>query len=152
MGLVCTLYALSADDASSLVAGDLAHQPCMLDCCELDKAWGAIHYFISGSGDASPDNPRLEDFLVSGALLGDISEHSAVHTPAEVAEFARKIETLSVEQLIARFDSVRMNELDVYGKPWDESGRNYVLQFLEPFREFIFATAAAKRALLVVIC
>jgi hypothetical protein len=93
----------------------------------------------------------LEDFIVSGELLEDVSEHAAVHTPEEVADFAAMLKACSTEELIARFDPAQMNRWNVYGTPWHESGREYVLQFLDPFREFILRAAEANHAMLITI-
>ncbi|WP_116811344.1 DUF1877 family protein [Steroidobacter cummioxidans] len=151
MGLTCTLHALSEEDASFLLAGNREHQPRILDSCELDKAWGAIHYFISGSSAVNPGNPEAKDFLLSGMTIEDM-EGVTIHTCIAVAAFANQVTSITSEQLMSRFDPDRMNEEKVYLEPWDESGREYVLQFIEPFRRFIVAAADAKRAVLVVIC
>ena len=151
MGLTCTLHALSEEDASLLMAGNREHQPRILDSCELDKAWGAIHYVISGSSEVNPANPGLKDFLLSGMTIEDM-EGVAIHTRTAVADFADEVSSLTSEQLMSRFDPGRMNEKKIYLEPWDESGREYVLQFIEPFRRFIVAAADAQRAVLVVIC
>jgi hypothetical protein len=78
-------------------------------------------------------------------------EHVAIHTRSEVAEFAGQIRSSSAEQLIARFDPVRMNQLNVYCAPWDDTGRDYILQFLEPFRKCIIAADEGKHAMIIVI-
>jgi hypothetical protein len=150
-GMFCTLYAFSNQDALGLLAGSREHQPRTLDACGLEKAWGAIHYFLSGSGDTSSDDPTPENFLLSGQALGYISEHAAVHTPEEVIHFAAMINMHSSEDLIARFDASRMNELDVYGGPWTESLREYVQQFLDPFRAFVLSAAEQSLAVLIII-
>ena len=152
MGMLCTLYALPSEDALRLVSGDSEFHPRLRQSCQLDKAWGAVHYFLSGSGDMSFRNPRPEDFLGSGQILEHISEHAAVHMPEAVIDFATKLETLSSDDLIARFDAAQMNRLRVYGRPWDESGRGYVLQFLDKFRMFVLSAAEQKLAVLIVVC
>jgi hypothetical protein len=134
------------------MAGKREHEPRMLDTCELDKAWGAIHYFVSGSGETSPENPEPKDFLVTGVQLDGTTDHVAIHTPQDVAHFAELLSAIPTEQLMDRFDAARMNQENVYGKPWDESGRDYVLQVLEPFRQFVRTAAEAGHAVLIVIC
>jgi len=150
MGMLCTLYALSNQDALSLLSGNRQDQPHLLQSCELDKAWGAIHYLLSGSGKTSSEDPTPQEFLVSGQVLVDISENVALHMPQEVIDFAATIRTHSSEDLIARFDAARMNELAVYGSPWDESGLEYVRQFLDAFRAFVLDAAERRLAVLIV--
>jgi hypothetical protein len=152
MGVFCTLYALTNEDASHLASPSREHQPHLLQSCDLDKAWGAIHYFLSGSRDPSPDNPKPEDFLLSGRMIAGISEHVSVHTTEEVIDFAARLAAHSCDDLIARFDATHMNELNIYGEPWDESGRTYVLPFLDKFRSFVLRAAEQRLAVLIVIC
>jgi hypothetical protein len=53
--------------------------------------------------------------------------------PAAVTKFSNVMRATSSEQLIARFDPVRMTQLNIYGGPWCEPGRDYIIQSLAPF-------------------
>ena len=152
MGLSCTLHALSAEDAACLASGDRERNPSLVDSSELDDAWEAVHYLITGASDIDEDNPRPQDFLLSGVLFEDVSEHVAVHTAEEVADFADFLRETSAADLADRFNAERMNSLNVYGGPWDSSGKAYVSEYLEGFLAFVAAAAENKQGMMVVIC
>jgi len=75
----------------------------------------------------------------------------AVHTAEEVVAFAARLQALSSDDLIARFDATHMNELSVYGEPWDDSGRVFVLPFLDKFRSFVLIAAEQGLGVLIVL-
>jgi hypothetical protein len=124
--------------------------PASADSLDLDIAWGGIHYLLTGSSDVSQDPPRPEDFLLSGARL-DFSEHVAVHTAEEVAQFAAVLKDTSAEQLAERFDAEDMNRLDVYGGAWDTSGKAYLAESLAGLLEFVDAAAEENQGMMVMI-
>ncbi|MFC1597183.1 DUF1877 family protein [Planctomycetota bacterium] len=150
MSLGCVLYALSADDAALLASGDAELDPALDDSFDLDTAWGGIHYLLTGSSDVSEDAPRPEDFLLSGARL-DASEHVAVHTAEEVAQFAAFLKDTSAEQLAERFDAEQMNSLNVYGGSWDSSCKADLTELLTGLLEFVDAAAEENQGMMVMI-
>lgn len=153
MSLRCILFALSADDAAVLASGHREMKetdPTVADSLDLDTAWGGIHYLLTGSSDISEDAPRPEDFLLSGARL-DTSEHVAVHTADEVAQFAAVLKDTSAEQLAERFDAEHMNSLNVYGGAWDTSGKAYLTESLTALLEFVNAAAEKNQGMMVLI-
>ena len=153
MSLTCSLIALTADEAALLASGHREIKevnPTLADSFYLDTAWGGIHYLLTGSSDISEDAPRPEDFLLSGARL-DFSEHVAVHTAEEVAEFAAVLKDTSAEQLAERFDAEQMNSLDVYGGAWDTSGKAYLVEPLTELLEFVNRAAEKNQGMMVLI-
>jgi hypothetical protein len=154
MSLRCSLIALPADEAALLASGggemgDI--DPTLGDSFDLDSAWGGIHYLLTGSSDISEDPPRPEDFLLSGARL-DASEHVAVHTAEEVAQFAALLNDTSAEQLAERFDAEQMTGLNVYPGAWDTASKAYVTDFLTGLLEFVHAAAEENQGMMVIIC
>jgi hypothetical protein len=125
--------------------------PTVLDSFYLDWTWGGIHYLLTGSADISEDAPRPEDFLLSGARL-EFSEHVAVHTADEVAQFAAVLRGTSPEQLAERFDAEGMNRLDIYGGAWDNSGKAELTEFLPGLLEFVNRAAENNQGMMVMIC
>ena len=153
MSLRCILLALSADEAALLASGHRETKdidPTLADDLDLDTAWGGIHYLLTGSSDISEDASRPEDFLLSGARL-DASEHVAVHTAEEVAQFAALLKDTSAEQLAERFDAEQMNSLDVYGGAWDTSSKAYLIGPLTELLEFVNRAAEKNQGMMVLI-
>jgi hypothetical protein len=151
MGLSCTLHTLSSEGAARLAAGDESASPELIASLKLEKTWGAVHYLVGGAPETDEDNPRIEDFMLSGIFL-DVSEHVAVHTGGEVQKFAALMKATSVEELSVRFNPETMNSEEVYGEPWDLSGKQYVMQLLSDFLQFIAAAAQEKHGMMVIIC
>jgi len=148
------LHALSSDEAALLASGDEEMgeiDPTSADSLDLDMAWGGIHYLLTGSSDISEDPPRPEDFLLSGARL-DASEHVAVHTAEEVAQFTAVVKDTSAEQLAQRFDAEHMNSLNVYGGSWDISSKADLTESLTGLLEFVNAAAEENQGMMVIIC
>ena len=153
MSLRCHLFTMSADEAALVASGDgemggvdsmLANQ------LDLDTAWGGIHYLLTGSTEISEEPARPEDFLLSGARL-DASEHLAVHTAEEVAQFAAVMKDASAEQLAQRFDAEQMNRLAVYGGSWTSSDKADLTESLAELLKFVKAAAANNQGMMIII-
>ena len=100
----------------------------------------------------SSENQAPEHFLLGGTLFEDISEHVAVHSAQAVSAFSAVLGTYSASELMRRFNPAKMNELNVYGSPWTQSGTAYVLHHLVKLPTFIAAASERRSGMLVVIC
>lgn len=86
---------------------------------ELDKAWHAVHYLLTGS--AWEGEAPLNFICHGGQEVGDIDTG---YGPAralgadEVLDIANALEGIDAETLAQRFDPVEMEKLDIYPSIW----------------------------------
>jgi hypothetical protein len=147
MGLRCHLLQLDDSIAQRLIAGERPPYDAGA-ALDIDKAWGGIHFLLSGSTDGGEDPPR---FLMSGHMLEDVSEHVAVHRASSIASFDAVLKQTSDDTLFARMNPQEMNRLDVYPGSWTGSERDYLAGYVNELRDFISATAASGRAMTISI-
>ena len=118
----------------------------------LDKAWHGVHYVLSGT--VEPGAALLSRAVLGGTWIGEgfySYGPARFFTAAEVAELAAVLDDPGTEQEAAeRYDSRRMNELQIYPFGWDDNGRAWILDALGDLRAFYSEAAARGRA--VVTC
>ena len=127
------------------------------EATDLDKAWHAIHYLLTGnaSGGELPAG-----FLLAGGTHLDTIEAgygpprllSASDTRAVQAALAAVTEA----DLMRRWDPAQMMELEIYPEIWDRDGsdddpRGYVLEYFEGLRRFVTRAAEAEMGLVITL-
>jgi hypothetical protein len=123
----------------------------------IDKAWQAAHYLLTGSqweGD-----PPLNFLLAGGTELdadwGDTPPRT--FSPAETRAIAEAFAALTDDELGARFDPAQMMELEIYPEIWDrpqlpgEDQRGWVLEALRDVRTAVSEAARRGYGLLLSI-
>jgi hypothetical protein len=139
-----------ADQAAQfqLTEGDVAET-------DLDKAWHAIHYLLTGSvweGEAP-----LDFLLQGGTVLGDEDEESEpmprLFDRDAVQAINAALSQVDADTLRARYDPARMQALDIYPGFWDRGDEelDYCLQYYAELQNFVAEAALQQRALLIVI-
>jgi hypothetical protein len=117
----------------------------------LDKAWHGVHYVLCGT--VEPDESLLSQAVLGGTEIGeDFSGYGPARffTAAQVAELAAAL-AKAEQDASARFDPMRMTQLQIYPFGWDEPGaRDWILEAVAALRGF-YARAAAD-GLAVVTC
>jgi hypothetical protein len=120
------------------------------DRLELDKAWHGLHYILTGT--VEPDESLLGQAVLGGTEIGDdFSGYGPARcfTAAEVGDLAAVIGDPAVAtDAAARYDAVRMTELQIYPFGWDEDDREWLLSALRDLRGF-YADAAGKGSAVV---
>lgn len=123
---------------------------------DVDKAWHAIHFLLTGSaweGDAP-----LNFIAAGGTELGDDVGYGPARCldAREVASLAAALQSIPTDVLLTRFDPAALSAADIYPDIWDrppeeDDTRGYVAEYYEMLRAFILDAAAKNEALLVSI-
>ncbi|TVT38645.1 DUF1877 family protein [Amycolatopsis rhizosphaerae] len=154
MGMVVELMRLSPDELTSARA--VAALPPGVDEEEMlsdgtrrrlsiDKAWDGISFLLTGDGllDVDDFHPLRNIYLPMERLVLD--HEWSVLEPAGVVAVSAALASVSDDELRARFDPVRMSELDLYPNIWDDPSEldEYLLPYIRELREF-YACAARR--------
>lgn len=146
MGLRCHLRQIDDSIAQRLISGERPSYEAGA-ALDLDKAWGGIHFLLSGSTEGGNDPRR---FLMSGHLLDEVSEHVAVQRASATASFDTILKQTANAALFAH-GSARDESLRCLPGSWTECDGSYLAEPLGELRKFISATAASGRALVISI-
>lgn len=125
---------------------------------DLDKAWHALHFLLTGSAweGAWPAN-----FLVRGGTeVGDIDVGygpARVLTATETREVADHLRGLDAATLRERYDPAALEAAEIYPSIWahdpeDEGLLDYVLENFEVLEDFVRRAAEAGLGLVLWIC
>ena len=134
------------DSDGAVVSGD--------DMIDLDKSWHALHFLFTGT---AWEGELPGSFLVLGGTeVGDLdvgygpARYFDVPTTAQIDLFLQSLDEAMLKSL---FDQEKMLDLDIYPEIWDEDNVDevweYVGEYLTILRDFVRATAASGKALLV---
>jgi hypothetical protein len=122
---------------------------------DMDKAWHCLHFLLTGT--SWEGEPPL-DFIVKGGVpVGeeDVGYGPArVFTATEVAAIAAALSPIGAKQLLARFDLMQLEALEIYPGRWDaiDVRSEYELgYFLGPFEELKRITERARAEQLAMI-
>ena len=88
---------------------------------DLDKAWNALHYLLTGS--ARDGEGPLAFLLKGGAAVGDDDlghGPARVFQPSDVAAIADALADVSQYKLLPRFDLKKFEKLEIYPGRWLE--------------------------------
>jgi hypothetical protein len=114
---------------------------------ELDKAWHAIHYLVTGDSKKT--------LLSGGVQLKEVSEHCEAHSPEAIRALHHRLSSTSVPAIMANFDAEVFDAKDIYDGPgWDDSDwtRHYIEEHLKTFISVIGQAASQNKGILVLIC
>ncbi len=155
MGMIFVGRRLSAEQSAGLAddpsaAWELLHD--QEDVLDLDKAWLAIHFLLTGSVWEVP--PGAGEAVLGGDPVGEDQGYGPPRLlPADrVRAVAAALQEVTPEALRARFDLDALLEAEVYPHVWDEDDIDtYVLPNFAHLREFYRAAAAQGDAVLLAI-
>jgi hypothetical protein len=150
MSLLACIYLISLDAYSCVLRGDdaaIAAGDVEGIAAELDKAWHAIHYLVTGDSEKT--------LLSGGVQMKEVSEHCEAHSPEAIRALHHRLSSTSVPAIMANFDAEVFNAKEIYGGPgWDDSDwtRDYIEKHLRTFISVIGQAAGQNKGVLVVIC
>jgi len=113
--------ALSRDPSLVLSAIDGAYNEPGQGFVDLDKAWHALHYLLTGM-PRDGEGP-LAFLLKGGTPVGDEDlgyGPARVFRPQEVAAIADALASVSQRTLLPRFDLKKFERLEIYPGRWSE--------------------------------
>src|SRR5438093_6086389 len=131
MSMILTMAALDDSEMERLVmepvlAFDLLlpetdDSPSDHSLVDLDKAWHGIHYLLTGT--AWEGRPPLNALVLGGKRLPDPDEEwgygpPRLLPPGDVAALSRALESVSDDDLAARFDPADMSAKEIYPEIW----------------------------------
>lgn len=121
---------------------------------DVDKAWHGIHFLLCGN--AWEGMYPLNFIVAGGTPVGDVDVGygpARAFTSAQVAEIAQALESITADQLRAKFDSKIFFDNDIYPNIWNEPIEecldSYVLSYFEGLKTFIFKVRDDNRGLIV---
>jgi hypothetical protein len=138
-----TVYLISNHSYLAGKAGDLETFETENTPLDLDKAWHAISYLITGL-------PQPE-FLADGIPLPDISEDAIIYAPQDIAALSQRLNSAAIEDIEAKFSAAKFNEMDIYPTGWDDSGLAYIRSYLVDFIKLIHRAAEHEKGLFVLL-
>lgn len=115
------LQALLAEPSGVLAVIDGAYNDPAQGFVDLDKAWNALHYLLTGS--ARDGEGPLAFLLKGGTPVGDEDlghGPARVFQPLEVAAIADALADVSQYKLLPRFDLKKFEKLEIYPGRWLE--------------------------------
>jgi hypothetical protein len=129
MSLIGHVYLLPQERVEALLAKpsavlgviDGAYNDPAQGFVDLDKAWNALHYLLTGS--ARDGEGPLAFLLKGGTPVGDEDlghGPARVFQPAEVAAIADALADVSQYKLLPRFDLKKFEKLEIYPGRWLE--------------------------------
>ncbi len=160
MGMICCIHAAPND-----ALGRFNGNPDELfdffeeseDTIELDKAWHAIHFLLTGS--ACEAKFPLGFIIGGGAVIEDSDssyEAARFFTKREVSVIADCLAAIPKDTLLARYDGQAMENADIYPSIWARSAEqaeniNYIGENYSPLQSYLAALAARDAAMIVSI-
>lgn len=144
------------EDIHELLAERTADTQPEPDYVEVDKAWHALHFFLTGTawGGEAP----LNFIAVGGVAIGD---EDVGYGPARalrrdgLVALARALGGITEQTLLDRYDGARMRELQIYPGRWADLGARkddeleYFTSAYERVAALVNKGAESGRALLV---
>lgn len=115
------IQALLADPTLVVAAIDGAYNEPGAGFVDLDKAWHALHYLLTGS--ARDGEGPLAFLLKGGTPVGDEDfgyGPARVFHPSEVSAIADALAGVSQRTLLPRFDLKKFERLELYPGRWSE--------------------------------
>lgn len=113
---------------------------------DIDKAWAAIHFLLTGTVDAG--EWPFYDIVLGGEGLGE--GDLRLHSSEDVGELARALAPLSRDLFITRYDPARLTSEAVYPEVWNESwARDYVADYYQKLRDYYLAAAERSDGMLL---
>ncbi|WP_205701555.1 YfbM family protein [Hymenobacter rigui] len=125
---------------------------------DLDKAWHGLHFMLTGTAweGAEP----LAYLLAGGHTIGNDEEHDVGYGPArgltdiEVKQFANALDTITQAEFQARYNSARMDALEIYPIGWSQEANpqemvEWMTSSFIQMTKFVGGAAGESAALLI---
>jgi hypothetical protein len=146
MGVRATINLISPAEYAAAVAQDFGAISTDGRKMDLDKAWHAIHYLLTGNTDLR--------FLLEGVQCSMVSEIVEAHSPASIAKLSEGLSKASTRDLMARFQPDVFNANRIYPDPWEggSSEFDYIEENLACFVALVHEAAQAGKGIFVTIC
>ena len=110
---------------------------------DLDKAWHAIHYLVTGDSELR--------FLLTGHDIAEFGGHLEAHSPTDIVALRARLSAKTDDEILSAFDAPLFNELGIYSGPWDASARDYIAEWLQRFRVVVERAADNECGLAVML-
>jgi len=112
---------------------------------DIDKSWDGINFLLTGSIVGDSDHP-LEKILFSMQYIDENQDlgygPGNYVTSKQVKELNEQISKISSQELGKRYDSKKMEELELYPNSWDETDMpSYLIENFKTVQE-VYAMAA----------
>jgi hypothetical protein len=150
MGMGAGLHAISQEFYEAALAGNINDEMLppgeVIEFVDLESAWHAIHYLITGDLSLT--------FLLSGTQLKGVSEHCEVHAPQSMKALCDTLSQRSVADIMPNYDPAAFAKYAIYPNNWEASDatrarvERQLIQFLRLLRDVVGRNAG----LLSVIC
>lgn len=117
---------------------------------DLDKAWHGLHYLLTG--DPWDGDPPLCWAILGGEPIGDDTGYGPPRylIPDQVAAIASALDRATHDDLLRRFDPVRMAEEQLYPHGWgDDADAGWLLEAFDALAGFYGQAATASHAVLL---
>lgn len=123
---------------------------------DVDKAWHAIHYMLTGVADGGAEPLSLA--VLGGQDIGDDMGYGPARflVPEQVGAVHRALEVLGTDGFRARFAPQAMTRASIYPESiWEREGEgalDYVMRHYELLKTFYAAAASRGDAALLWLC
>jgi hypothetical protein len=121
---------------------------------DVDKAWHGIHYLLTGTAWEGRA-PFCWAIMGAEDIGPDLGMGSArLVTPDQVVRLAAALDSLTIDELSARYDAQQMQALDIYpAKIWgDSDSLEYLLDNFQLMLDFYRDAAARGDGVLLWSC
>lgn len=121
---------------------------------DIDQSWEGILFLLTGQPLSALDHP-LGAALFSGQSIDekqDLGYGPANYlTPEQVREINDQLAILSTDELMSRYDPLKMHELGIYPSIWDRADdevKEYLREYTDSVKDFYTAAARGKFAVI----
>lgn len=157
MSMIGNLLAVPQGELDELFAdpeavSSVLYEKCSEEVVDLDKAWHAIHFMLTGQQYGG--TPPLSNAVFGVEPIGeeDVGYGPALGTSADVAkQIATALSAISDQEFAARFDPEALNSAGIYPQIWDEGAEvlnDYIMPNFLALRGFY--QKAAENGLAVI--
>jgi hypothetical protein len=114
------------------------------DFLDVDKAWHAIHFLLTGS--VREGEPPLQWVVIAPTEIGEDngSGHARVLTPEEVIEVSKALAPITADKLKRKCDWQSMNDSEIYPQGWHAGDEEYIAENFSHLKK-LYESAARRR-------
>ncbi len=147
MGMGARLHTISQEFYEAALVGNIidempAHGE-VNDCVDLESAWHAIHYLVTGDASLT--------FLLSGTQLQGVSDHCEVHAPQSMKALHVTLSHRSVADIMSNYDAAVFAKHAIYPNNWEAGEATRVERHLIQFLRMLGDIVGRNAGLLVAI-
>ncbi len=121
---------------------------------DIDKSWEGIHFLLTEQNSENLDHP-LAKVLFSEQIIDEDQDlgygPGRYLRPDQVKNISSEIAKLSTEDLKARYDPAKMDDLNIYPTGWTKNGDgllDYLLEYFEIVKD-VYSKASANNEALI---